>query len=371
MAEVRYTILFDGVTLGGMPEGTVKANLARLLQRDIAEIDAMFTGSAAVLKTGLSAPEADSFIQTLRQAGAIARKSRLAPETAKPARPVELTLEDAPPPRKADPVAQTGVDEVIDLRDTSADYRVAPRAASANAANSRRDNIRAPRPPREPRINSSDYIDQIPFFSLAGRLGRIRYLGWQFGATLLFILLAMGLAVLTALGAGKLTVGIFFLSALAYFVFNISVIVRRLHDLNWSGWWFVLWLVAMIGLGYFIGRDAYRAMLAANPAAYAEAVAAISNSTTAVILSLVNLVLGVFLCLKGGSVESNDYGEPPPPNGIIVTLLAGLAVFIYVGSALLGYKQKRALERQFLQGNEAAEEIYIPGEQKPDLYRTR
>jgi uncharacterized membrane protein YhaH (DUF805 family) len=38
------------------------------------------------------------------------------------------------------------------------------------------------------------------------------------------------------------------LYALALLVPSISVTVRRLHDTNRSGWWFLIWLVPLIGI---------------------------------------------------------------------------------------------------------------------------
>ncbi|GHT85659.1 hypothetical protein AGMMS49543_17420 [Betaproteobacteria bacterium] len=364
MDEVRYTILFDGVTLAGMPERTVKANLVKLLKREFAEVDAMFTGSSKVLKTGLSAQEADSFIQALREAGAIARKSRLAPPTAKPVKPVTLALTDEPPPRKPSEfdVGRHGVEEVIYARGSAAAEREAPRATSANSR-------------RAQRVASSDYAETPPIFSLEGRLGRIRFIGWQLGWLLLFALLVLGIGVLVVAGAGKLGFGIMVLSGLASLAFYISITVRRLHDLNLSGWWLLVWLIVMIIVSYLVYRGAAPALSSAIQAqdadAYVAARDAMANSPIAVISSVVNFILGLFLLLKGGSKDGNDYGDPPSPNGTLVTLLAGIVIVVYVGGILWGYKQQKALERQLLENNAAAEKTYVPQVKKPDYYRPR
>jgi uncharacterized membrane protein YhaH (DUF805 family) len=78
-----------------------------------------------------------------------------------------------------------------------------------------------------------------------GRAGRPEY--WYF--VLFYFLIALCLALVLRLsGAARIVQGaIFGLLALAFFLPQLAVSVRRLHDLNWSGWWILIALVPYLG----------------------------------------------------------------------------------------------------------------------------
>jgi uncharacterized membrane protein YhaH (DUF805 family) len=70
-------------------------------------------------------------------------------------------------------------------------------------------------------------------FSLKGRLGRARYLGWTGSGMALWLFLMY-------FGA---QVRLFWLPSplsIALFLFMLPFCIRRLHDLNLSGWWILL-----------------------------------------------------------------------------------------------------------------------------------
>lgn len=95
-----------------------------------------------------------------------------------------------------------------------------------------------------------------------GRASRSEY--WYFQ---LFFVICVLLAVLVGGDAGAI---VFVILYLAIFLPYISVMVRRLHDTNHSGWWYWISLVPVIGA----------------------------------------IILLVFTCSRGDAF-TNDYGEDP------------------------------------------------------------
>jgi uncharacterized membrane protein YhaH (DUF805 family) len=86
---------------------------------------------------------------------------------------------------------------------------------------------------------------------------------------------------LEGLGGGDpIRIGILIVLGLAWFVIGFTASVRRLHDLNASGWW--LPGVALIGLIPYVG-------------------------------GLANLIFSGVLLFSPGTEGRNDYGEPPEP----------------------------------------------------------
>ena len=88
----------------------------------------------------------------------------------------------------------------------------------------------------------------------SGRARRKEY--WMFVLfNMIFGIVAFGLDYMlgTAMG-GEGTPGIFtILYYLAIFIPSLAVMVRRLHDIGKSGWWFFITLVPLVGsIWYFI-----------------------------------------------------------------------------------------------------------------------
>ena len=79
------------------------------------------------------------------------------------------------------------------------------------------------------------------YFKFSGRASRSEY--WYFNLFLTLLLVAAGIldaAVFPFAEIGFFSTGWLFLIALPYF----SIVVRRLHDKNLSGWWIVLWIIS-------------------------------------------------------------------------------------------------------------------------------
>lgn len=150
---------------------------------------------------------------------------------------------------------------------------------------------------------STDF-GEIRLFSAHGRMGRLRFSAYYMLASLaiwgLSALLAAGAALLS-LNSPMVAIVLSLLIGLAGMVWLILLQIQRLHDLNRSGWWGLL-----------------------------------------VMVPLINLLFLLYVTLWPGTQGGNDYGNPPPPNGVwvwiggillplvmIVGLLAAIAIPAY------------------------------------------
>ena len=84
------------------------------------------------------------------------------------------------------------------------------------------------------------------YATFEGRARRREY--WFF--ILFLILIGIGLGVVEGLlGTGGIVMGLFMLAML---VPNIAVTIRRLHDSDHSGWWFLAYFVPILNLVPFV-----------------------------------------------------------------------------------------------------------------------
>jgi uncharacterized membrane protein YhaH (DUF805 family) len=125
----------------------------------------------------------------------------------------------------------------------------------------------------------SQEYGEIRIFSAQGRLGRVRYIGYSAGVSMLVAIIGFGLAALL-LAAGQNTAAIVIggVTYVALFVVQILLTIQRAHDFDTSGWLSVLFFVPLVSL--------------------------------------------IFWFIPGTKGE-NQYGYPPPPNtaGVIVLAL--------------------------------------------------
>lgn len=106
-------------------------------------------------------------------------------------------------------------------------------------------------------------------FSHHGRYGRLSYIAWTFIASLfytavLFVVIAMSFALSYFLGNGLSTEELFssslgyllvilFVAVVIFFtVIFINITIRRLHDLNKSGWLWLLMLIPFLNILFWI-----------------------------------------------------------------------------------------------------------------------
>jgi len=142
----------------------------------------------------------------------------------------------------------------------------------------------------------AEAFQEIKLWSAQGRIGRLRYLAYSAAAGLVY-----GLFVVLATAILGKTVGpaVSILGYLPLLVFIFLAAIKRSHDMNWTGWSVLLTIIPFVGL------------------------------------------IWVF---KAGTVSTNDYGDPPPPNTRAVKILAFIfpliaIIGILAAIALPAYKQ--------------------------------
>jgi len=152
-------------------------------------------------------------------------------------------------------------------------------------------------PPQGELIEANTSYNEPKFLSLSGRIGRLRYLAYSTGFSFLSIiaigLISVPMAMMMASGSMSGYFGLLlFLIYIPMILAAFAYAVRRLNDLNQSGWLSLLLLVP-----------------------------------------LVNFFLGLYLLFGRGTDGINRYGAPPPPNSKgVIFLSLGLPIFV----ALLG-----------------------------------
>ena len=146
----------------------------------------------------------------------------------------------------------------------------------------------APEAPLET-VQQGDYQPSI--FTFNGRIGRLRYLAYGSGITMiLFGIYVVVVAIIGAVGAlGAVSpesglpimlVAVMSMLYIATFFFSVMFGKRRLNDLNRSGWWVLLF-----------------------------------------ILPVLNLLLVIYLIFFSGDKEPNNYGPPAVENSLGVKIL--------------------------------------------------
>lgn len=132
--------------------------------------------------------------------------------------------------------------------------------------------------------DAATYQPQI--FSFSGRIGRARYLAYGMAWSLLIYLVAAIIGVVSTVMIGDSGGAAIIVAGLAIYVLMlvpaIAMMVRRLNDLNHSGWFSLLMLVP-----------------------------------------IANLVLALYILFAPGTKGPNNYGPAPVPNtgGVIAAAL--------------------------------------------------
>lgn len=101
-------------------------------------------------------------------------------------------------------------------------------------------------------------------FSPKGRFGRLSYLAWLFIVSMLYscvLFIIAGIAVVALMQTGSQNPAALLQSGLGYFVIflavivviaftviNICIAIRRIHDLNKSGWLWLLFLIPIVNI---------------------------------------------------------------------------------------------------------------------------
>ncbi|ERP92482.1 hypothetical protein Q670_09905 [Alcanivorax sp. P2S70] len=169
---------------------------------------------------------------------------------------------------------------------------------------------------------------QPKFLSLSGRIGRMRYFVYGTGLTFLFYgVLGIAAAIMipgfasggeAAAGAGAMILGLVaFVGMIAVMVFAWGFMVRRLNDINASGWLSLLML-----------------------------------------LPLVNFVLALILLFKKGSDGGNNYGAAPVDNSGAVKALFAVLLVLLIGYFAVVMPMSFAAYNDYLQQAQSAQFEY-------------
>ena len=158
------------------------------------------------------------------------------------------------------------------------------------------------------RRDSAEEYGEVKVFSAEGRIGRVRYIGYTFGVTLLIAVLIgiVGALVGAAAPAAAFAVGV--VGYIAIVVAQVMLTIQRSHDMNVTGW--------------------------------------------LCLISLIPLAALVFWFVPGTPGE-NNYGKPPPPNtmgAVVLACILPLIMIVGIVAALAipayqDYAQRAATEQ--------------------------
>lgn len=154
-------------------------------------------------------------------------------------------------------------------------------------------------------------VGEINFFSPSSRINRLRY--WAHGAVFaiaFYAILAVGGA-LYAFVSPWVGVPIVVVGYIGLLVFSVIVMIQRLHDLNKTGW---MWLLALVPLA--------------------------------------NIYLLIILIFFKGTPGRNNYGLQTPPNKtwhwVVALGFPALALILMLAVALPAYNQyMQAMQQDF------------------------
>lgn len=252
MDAKTVNIISDGEILANFTKEQVIENLMRLFNKERTAIEQLLSMKGAVIKKELAVTQVDTYVKTLTQAG------------------IAVRIEDS----------------VVKPMDTAASY-------SAYAT------PKTELPSSEMDTNN-DYAE-VPFFSIHGRLGRLRFFAWStLSASITIFLLYIFL---------NNEIAIFIVSILIM-AFVLPLYIRRAHDLNWSGWaGAAIYLIPFIASLFKI-------------------------QALDTILGLPSLIFGVIFLFKKGTEYENKYGKVPEPNTPAITIMSILGALALIGGII-------------------------------------
>ena len=142
----------------------------------------------------------------------------------------------------------------------------------------------APRTNVTRRDSTEDY-GEIRVWTSEGRIGRVRYIGYTFGLTMLIAMLIGVAAAVLGAASPALAFGVGAVGYIAIIVVQILLTIQRSHDMNVTGWLCLISLIPFAAL--------------------------------------------VFWFVPGTRGE-NNYGKPPPPNTTGAVVLACIVPAIMI-----------------------------------------
>lgn len=139
-------------------------------------------------------------------------------------------------------------------------------------------------------------FDETSPFKANGRFGRAAYVVYSIGFTILLMVIFSAVSAVTALlGEAVMFIGMAVMYV-AMLYFSFVFLIRRLHDLNWSGWLSILTIIPLVNLAIYIPALFFRGTEGANdygpPRRYVK-----SHGVIAVLLATF-FFLGIFAAIS-------------------------------------------------------------------------
>ncbi len=152
-------------------------------------------------------------------------------------------------------------------------------------------------PPRSTVADVAHEYGELIMFSAKGRIGRVRYLAWSISYWIVAMVILGILVALAGAVVGKsLAMTLYFAGIVIVLAVGSLFAIQRLHDLDKSGWLYLIMLIPMIG-GLF----------------------------------------ALYVTFAPGSKEANRYGNPPPPNSTGAVVLAWLMPMVAIIGILAAF----------------------------------
>ena len=109
------------------------------------------------------------------------------------------------------------------------------------------------RTPAAPVADGPEQYGEVKILSSAGRLGRVRYIGYSIGLTLLFYLaIAIGAGIGAAMEMQGIIIAVAAAAVIGMLIVTVLLTIQRCHDFNMSGWLSLLLIVPLAPLLFWI-----------------------------------------------------------------------------------------------------------------------
>lgn len=317
-----WRIVFRGETLPGYDQSVVKNNFADLCGISAQEVEKYFSGRLMTLKKGLSQERAQQMIAKLSERGI---KAEMEPESLSVANSLYANSSYAnsqPQSQYGNPQAEQGYTQ----NTGSGQYGGAYQSQGSGTSNFNDNYYSSSDTQAEAYNEYSDEIVEPPSFfnfSFDGRYGRLNYIngivtlsgvGMLVGFVLFMVIGVSFAAVLASdpsnpsgsalggIGIGSMI--IYLLFAIAMGVLGIKYLILRLHDLNLSGWYTLV---------FFVGFPILMFIPVVN-----------------LLALLAQFVCSILLMAWPGTAGPNNYGPPSRKGSIAGLIILLIFVTLYV-----------------------------------------
>ena len=103
-------------------------------------------------------------------------------------------------------------------------------------------------PPRAAVRDKQAAYGEVQIFSARGRIGRVRYLAYTFGFMMAgIIMLGVLMGIISAVVGPAAGMSVYFAGIIALMVVSVLFGIQRLHDLDKSGWLYLVMLIPLVG----------------------------------------------------------------------------------------------------------------------------